>query len=358
MVGATPHPVSRGDGRARDTVGQGETILKHLWAPLLIAGVCLLLLRGASLRAWLLGNQSWLLLNHAARAQERGAPAEETARQAVSQMERAAALAPENEALQRGLGYARLGAGETAAALVAWQDADGLAGEMRLWGDRALAQAEYATAVAWYRRALALAPVASQDVWYGLGRAYMEQDAPAAAVEAFTAGLAAPAGSVGQSALYFYLGRVYQAHGDPPQREAAVDAYERALTADDFGSQPWLQVATRRQLGNLLAAEQRWAEAVAQFEQALALDGQDYWTLVDLAAVLWQSGQKAEALATAQQATRLQPETKEAYLRLGNFYRDDGNLAQAEAMYVRVLALDPQDSRAGQALQALRQEQP
>jgi tetratricopeptide (TPR) repeat protein len=203
------------------------------------------------------------------------------------------------------------------------------------------------------QKASALAPD-NRDVWYEIGQTYAARQEARAALEAFRHGLDAHEGQAGRSNLLFRIGYAQQYTFAPSDLAAAGAAYAQALALDDYPIDAWQKAETYHQSGVLLALQKRWQEAIREYEQALAINPRHYQAQLSLAQALWQVGQRDAAFAQARQAEALDPTQKHAYRILGDFYAAEQKVAEASAMYTRVLEIDPHDVRARQGLEALR----
>ncbi len=106
------------------------------------------------------------------------------------------------------------------------------------------------------------------------------------------------------------LGNVYFASGD---REAAVAAYERAVTLSGRNAYTWYS------LGRAYQTLERWEEAASAYAEAVALEPQNAGLHATLAYAYEQAGKREDALAEYQAALALEPnhpEWQEAVERL------------------------------------------
>ncbi|GAB4231853.1 MAG: hypothetical protein Kow00109_04110 [Acidobacteriota bacterium] len=86
-------------------------------------------------------------------------------------------------------------------------------------------------------------------------------------------------------------------------------------------------------------AENRLAEAVAEFEAALRLDPEDPDILHAVAMTHYHLGNFAEALARGEQLRALDPRNPEAYTALSLFYNALGDVPRAEEMLAEAARL-------------------
>jgi tetratricopeptide (TPR) repeat protein len=307
--------------------------------------------------------------------------------QAIDALEQAYRLRPASLLIQQELAQAYEAGGRTQQADALWS-ALGLAPhDMLVLGEQARRAKQYAEALAWYARAGRTAPDSGEslyyagrayrdaqqldrslqvlqeasevapdnrDVWYELGQTYAARNEGRRALEALRHGLDVRGGQAGRSNLYFWIGYVQQYSLSPRDLDGARVAYGKALTLDDYRIDSWQKAETHYHTGVLLAEQNRWTEAIPEYQRALADNPRHYRAHLSLALALWQVGHRAEAIAQAHQAVELDPNRKNAYRLLGDFYASERKVAEASAMYARVVELDPQDQQARKALEALR----
>jgi tetratricopeptide (TPR) repeat protein len=92
--------------------------------------------------------------------------------------------------------------------------------------------------------------------------------------------------------------------------QLALQLQSPSLAAAFFGEAVNASARTSKphqDLGLALAMMGRYQEAIAQFEQGIALDPADPAAQLNLAVALAETGRKAEARAHAEQALRLRP---------------------------------------------------
>jgi tetratricopeptide (TPR) repeat protein len=100
-----------------------------------------------------------------------------------------------------------------------------------------------------------------------------------------------------------------------------------------------------RQLGDILAGQSRWEEAIAELQTAVDLRPKFAENLSRLGLALDASGQYAEAASVYQRLTELQPHSSRGFQRLGSAYQHMGDHDRALENYRRALALGA-DSKA------------
>jgi tetratricopeptide (TPR) repeat protein len=175
-------------------------------------------------------------------------------------------------------------------------------------------------AMSWYQRALDLEP-GSGDAWYYIGRLAADQNRWQEALQEYERALALDQfREAGVSSVYYRLGLIYHRNVEPRQLEAARQAYEDALAAEDFDSKE----------------DEAWAHARL---------GQITFGL---------SGDAARAESEISRALELSPRDKWLHIVLGDLYREIGRRADAAAQYERALQIDPSLDAAQNRLDALK----
>ena len=173
----------------------------------------------------------------------------------------------------------------------------------------------------------------------------------AAALASYRRGLGATDGSqrVGASNLLYAIGWLGARNPALLTRAEAQAALRAALARDDFGALPTDRSDAHFQLAHMALTDGDIAGAAAQYEAAVAsavTADRRYLTRVSLANALWGLGRREEAMALLEEATPLQPRRTEAPLLLAQMAAARGDLERARALYVAVLALDPNDAAA------------
>jgi tetratricopeptide (TPR) repeat protein len=124
------------------------------------------------------------------------------------------------------------------------------------------------------------------------------------------------------------------------------DADEGDLLRRDFAlvSQPMEDARTARlhyNAGTRLRREGRFEEAIAEFEEALALNPQHAATHNNLGITLAAQGKPAEAIPHYEETLRLDPDFAEAYFNLAEALRATQRVGESVTAYERSLALEP-----------------
>ncbi len=228
-------------------------------------------------------------------------------------------------------------------------------------GAAALEAGRYGDARAAFAEALAINPHYA-DLHFQAGRAARGAGDTSAALSAFDAALAV---NPRYAKALFYRGLSLYASDRPADAFAAIQSavsvdsafgvppYEDAVAAHQSGEYSQALVLLTRiaetdmddisfhsRLGADLYRRGMYAEAVAEFEKALALA--DYADLHNsLAVALTAQERYADAIAAFQRALTLNPKYTEARTNLGLTYRAAGLNRDADAEFVRVLEADP-----------------
>lgn len=196
--------------------------------------------------------------------------------------------------------------------------------------------------------------VITRDVSYKLGYSRFRMQEFALAADAFENAAARTAGEIGLSNVYFHLGlSVDSLPHDDEIIARAIDAYTEAIEIDEYTEQTWRQSDAYYRRGVLYLKLKRTEEAMAEFEQTLAINPTHYWAHVLMARVFWNAGDIDTALEYAEKAIEIRPDSKGAYRFLGEFYLDTGKTDQAREMYFVILSIDPNDEEALLVLESL-----
>jgi tetratricopeptide (TPR) repeat protein len=122
--------------------------------------------------------------------------------------------------------------------------------------------------------------------------------------------------------------------------KGAEAEYREALKADPK------MAATYNDLGVLVARQERYADALALFDQALAAQADYHNASVNKGVVLFRSGKKPEGVAELEAVTKIAPSFARARFELGNVYDAGGELSKACGAYRECLKLDETDAEA------------
>lgn len=120
--------------------------------------------------------------------------------------------------------------------------------------------------------------------------------------------------SEGNARLHYHVGVVLQRRGD---REGASDAYHRAIVLDPTYARPMNNLAV------LLTEQKQYAEAIALLQQVAALEPQNEQTHYNLGIAYRLSGDKTRAAAELTSALRIRPDYPDASRALGEMASGD-----------------------------------
>jgi Flp pilus assembly protein TadD len=121
-----------------------------------------------------------------------------------------------------------------------------------------------------------------------------------------------------------YLGMAYARSGD---FNAAADALPQALARDPAN------LEMRSQLADVYMQGNRYAEAIALYEQISAATPNDARMWNNYGIALMGAGQSAQGIAALETSVRIDPSFKSAWTNLGNAYRAAGDSARASAAF-------------------------
>ena len=134
--------------------------------------------------------------------------------------------------------------------------------------------------------------------------------------------------------------------------QAALGLYEQALAVASF-PEAWMERQAYLGHANALRKLGRPDDALADYEWLVAHAPDYYWGYVRLGELVWKQGDVARAEQLFLRAIAVDPDMKWAYRGLASLYEDTGRLADAEAMFRKVLELDPDDDAARRGLERL-----
>jgi tetratricopeptide (TPR) repeat protein len=152
--------------------------------------------------------------------------------------------------------------------------------------------------------------------------------------------IAAAAGSVGIAALavctFFHLPVWHD--------NASLLKYAVASYPNDTRSRFWL--------AGLLAATNEPEQAMAEYQEVLRRDPNNFETILDLAHYHSRTGHVAEAVEDFQHALRIQPNRADVLKELADLLFTHGHRADAIPYYQRIHKLNPQDTEVTDILEA------
>ena len=257
------------------------------------------------------------------------------AEQAVTLIDRAIQINPNDWRYHCGRGEVLLSVKQYTGAIAAFEQALGLNGDapealFRLAVTLHQTQ-ELDRAIAMYQRLLSINPNLA-EVHNHLGSALASAGRLSEAVGAYRQAVALQ--PVNAEALS-NLGSALQASG---KSDEAIAAYRAALAfRPDF-------VPLHHNLGNVLADQKRFGEAAAALRQAVTLDPEFAVGWFSLAQVLSQQGQFDDAVDACRNAVKARPDFAEAYTILGGWLKVCGRLDESLECFKAAAALKPDDS--------------
>lgn len=138
-------------------------------------------------------------------------------------------------------------------------------------------------------------------------------------------------------------------HEEKERWSAAAAAYERALTAGELSPE------IRYNLGNVRCQLGEYAEAVAQFREAVRFDPGLVEAWSNLGIALSELGQWDESIAAFRQALRIAPMYADAHYNLAETLAQQGKIADAERHWQAYLDQDPHSAWAREVRKRLRE---
>ncbi len=171
--------------------------------------------------------------------------------------------------------------------------------------------------------------------------ATLKKNWPAALAAADKAVALEPDGSAG----YCRRGRV---HGEAKEYAKALADIAEGLKRDANDADCYFHRAYA-----VWDLQERWADSVADYSKAIALDPDDYYSLNNRAWAYMKMGQSPKGLPDAQKAIQLAPRWAEARDTAGHILEAMGKKAEAIAEYRQALALDPKHQGAKDGLARL-----
>ena len=137
------------------------------------------------------------------------------------------------------------------------------------------------------------------------------------------------------------------------QYDQAVLRLALRLTASESDAQDIYQEAflkAYRNLGDTLASQSRWPDAISALRKAVELDSGNADVRYDLASVLLESGNLDDAITEFRATLRIAPTMVDAHNNLGIALGSQGKLDEAIEEFRRVLAIRPDVASAQQNL--------
>jgi tetratricopeptide (TPR) repeat protein len=238
-----------------------------------------------------------------------------------------------------------------------------------LWGDVLYDQLDYDGADRKYQRVIDLAPNLAAPYER---RAAIKIDqghyktAEAASADAYRRGKQYPDALVDWGYALFWqrnyegaISKYKQAIEIDPERAAAFQLWGEALAQEQDVAGAILKIETaieinqklsdpRNSLGNVFVTQRRYAEAIREYKKAIELEPNPRLQAVyhsNLGEALESTGDLEGAVLEENKAKELLERLPDAYEGLGDVLGDKGNYPQAQAMYQKAVALEPQTAR-------------
>jgi tetratricopeptide (TPR) repeat protein len=273
-----------------------------------------------------------------------------------NQLERAVAWRPDNHAAYWWLGVVLANQNRMTDAVDAWQSGDVAVEKLASYAEIALQLEENERAITWSRWATQFQPTAG-IAWYYLGLAYERLNRWDEALAAFQQGTVhTERQDPILSSLYFHFAQISSQQGRPTDWPTVLAAYDSALTFDRF-HYDWERTNAHYGRGEILLRQGRKAAAQQEYEWVVTNAPNHYGAHTRLGVLYWQlsrdAGRAEDALL---EAVLLNPEGKWPYVWLGTIYQETGRLAEASAMFKKVIALDPGDNTARRQLDLIDAE--
>jgi cytochrome c-type biogenesis protein CcmH/NrfG len=152
------------------------------------------------------------------------------------------------------------------------------------------------------------------------------------------AGIAVVMGIVYFAAQGFWKSNVKPVEGAAPQQQQHADAARAVLEKDSTN------LAARIELANVLYDTGNWSEAIVHYKSAQRLDPSRSETVVDMGVCYYNLGRFAVAESLFQHALVLDPHQAVAMFNLGIIAESKGDWTTALTQYHRALQSDPPDA--------------
>jgi tetratricopeptide (TPR) repeat protein/protein involved in polysaccharide export with SLBB domain len=136
----------------------------------------------------------------------------------------------------------------------------------------------------------------------------------------------------GRASVYYNDGARYALEG---RLEEAIAAFEQAIALDPKNGNTYYS------LGNVYSELGRWTEAVAAYQRAVSLNDKDVEAYNGLGKALVQRGMYAQAVESFERATDIYPKWAEPHFHLSQLYTRLGQTREAQDAYRRAIRLRP-----------------
>jgi len=183
--------------------------------------------------------------------------------------------------------------------------------------------------------------------WLASGASLAKKNDWAGAIEIYNNGLWAQnrlGVFVGRSSFSLRLGRIYQNNVDPPQLKIALAFYDKAIEWNEylFTNEKANIHNYRAEIYKGLPTEYTDYHVINEYNQALIIDSGNYWAKLGIAKVYLKNRIHPElAKELILESINLEPNKPDAYLSLGDYYFQQGNLRDAKLAYNEALLRRP-----------------
>ncbi len=146
---------------------------------------------------------------------------------------------------------------------------------------------------------------------------------------------------IGDSVIFFEIGRLYHHVPDLQDLASALAMYDLAVKLDDYGDSLDIKANTHFERGQLYDSRNEWEEALSEYEVALQISPTHYWSRVGKALVLNKIGDYEGALRLLEEAMLLFPDRPGAFIVMGDTYLLMDQPVLAKGAYHSALHLEP-----------------
>ena len=252
---------------------------------------------------------------------------------AISALQKAAELSPDDAAIQNNLGNALKDFGQYHAAVESYRRALAIAPDFadvhNNLGNALKRLGQINDALASYHRALQIEPNYA-DAHFNLANTHLNLGQIEEALASYRRGLEL---DPDDTQMHYNLGGVLQ---DLGQLDAAAESYRRALALNPKFTE------AHNNLGNVFQGLKQFDAAADAYRRALALSPNSAHVHNNLGNTLLALNQHDAAVASFRRALALNPDFAGAHGNLGNAWHDLGQVDAALASYRRALELDPE----------------
>ncbi len=266
-------------------------------------------------------------------------------------------LFSKNHSAWRALGFVAILKGEESKAILDWQYAGDMGGELIRWGHCARDGHCYGQGLDWYYRASKV-ETGLGDSWYYMALVYYGQQHWGEALQSLTISLQARyLLEVGISDVYLLQGAVLQSASDFQNIDQALESIDMALYLDAFSSDALKSEAFHKR--GFIYEQQgiNLEDAISEYRKALDLQPDHRWARLRLGYALYFAyGDADQAEEEIKQAIRLGGDDlflRWAYRYLGDIYRYENRFPEAVIAYEEAMKFSEADEELSQLLDDL-----